>query len=132
MLRRYLLCLVAVRQRWTAIISVLPRIAARCAWRRNHRHFVAGRGQRLFHLTIDIGGRIDDSARAAQFGPAAAARRRRSRLLIEEVADHVVAVLRAGIDGVIIRPFTPEGGTIEDTIVTFGSKVWPRVMNSVG
>ena len=50
---------------------------------------------------------------------------------IEEVADHVVALIRAGIDGIIIRPFAPEGGTIEDTIVTFGSKVWPRVMNSV-
>jgi len=51
---------------------------------------------------------------------------------IEEVADHVVAIVRAGIDGVIIRPFAPEGGTIEDTIVTFGSKVWPRVLNSIG
>jgi 5,10-methylenetetrahydromethanopterin reductase len=50
---------------------------------------------------------------------------------IEEVADHIVALTRAGIDGIIIRPFAPEGGTIEDTIVTFGSKVWPRVMNSV-
>ena len=51
---------------------------------------------------------------------------------IGEVADHVVALIRAGIDGIIIRPFAPEGGTIEDTIVSFGSKVWPRVMNSVG
>ena len=51
---------------------------------------------------------------------------------IEEVADHVVALIRAGIDGIIIRPFAPEGGTIEDTIVTFGSQVWPRVLNSIG
>jgi 5,10-methylenetetrahydromethanopterin reductase len=51
---------------------------------------------------------------------------------IEEVADHVVAIVRAGIDGVIIRPFAPESGTIEDTIVAFGSKVWPRVMKSIG
>jgi len=51
---------------------------------------------------------------------------------IEEVAYHVVAITRAGIDGIIVRPFAPESGTIEDTIVTFGSKVWPRVMNSVG
>ena len=51
---------------------------------------------------------------------------------VEEVTDHVVAIVRAGIDGVIIRPFAPEGGTIEDTIVTFGSKVWPRVLNSIG
>ena len=51
---------------------------------------------------------------------------------IEEVADHVVTIAGAGIDGIIVRPFAPEGGTIEDTIVTFGSKVWPRVMNSIG
>ena len=48
------------------------------------------------------------------------------------MADHVVALTRAGIDGIIIGPFAPEGGTIEDTIVTFGSKVWPRVLNSIG
>ena len=47
---------------------------------------------------------------------------------IEEVTEHVVALSRAGIDGIIIRPFAPEGGTIEETIVTFGSGVWPRVM----
>ena len=35
------------------------------------------------------------------------------------MADHVVALTRAGIDGIIIGPFAPEGGTIEDTIVTF-------------
>jgi hypothetical protein len=46
---------------------------------------------------------------------------------IEEVPDHVVALTRAGIDGIIIRPFAPEGGTIEDTIVSFGSKVWQWV-----
>ena len=51
---------------------------------------------------------------------------------IEEVADHVVTIAGAGIDGIIVRPFAPEGGTIEDTIVTFGSKVWPRVMSSIG
>jgi 5,10-methylenetetrahydromethanopterin reductase len=34
---------------------------------------------------------------------------------IDEVADHVVALTRAGIDGIIIRPFAPEGGAIEDT-----------------
>jgi hypothetical protein len=43
-----------------------------------------------------------------------------------------VTIAGAGIDGIIIRPLAPEGGTIEDTIVTFGSKVWPRVMNSIG
>ena len=48
------------------------------------------------------------------------------------MADHIVALIRAGIDGIIIRPFAPDGGTIEDMIVSFGSKVWPRVMNSIG
>jgi 5,10-methylenetetrahydromethanopterin reductase len=51
---------------------------------------------------------------------------------IEEVADHVVAIARAGIDGFIIRPFAPEAGAVEDTIAAFGSKVWPRVMTSIG
>jgi len=51
---------------------------------------------------------------------------------IEEVIEHIVALSRAGIDGIIIRPFAPEGGTIEETIVTFGSGVWPRVMAAVG
>jgi len=51
---------------------------------------------------------------------------------IKEVTDQVVALFRAGIDGIIIRPFAPEGGTIEETIVTFGSQVWPRVMAAIG
>jgi 5,10-methylenetetrahydromethanopterin reductase len=51
---------------------------------------------------------------------------------IEEVVDQVLVLCRAGIDGIIIRPFAPEGGTVEDTIATFGSKVWPRIMSSVG
>ena len=51
---------------------------------------------------------------------------------IEEVTEHVVVLCRAGIDKIIIRPFAPEGGTIEETIVNFASKVWPQVMRSVG
>jgi len=51
---------------------------------------------------------------------------------IQEVTDHALALSRAGIDGIIIRPFAPEGGTIEETIVTFASEVWPRVMARVG
>jgi len=51
---------------------------------------------------------------------------------IEEVTDQVVALSQAGIDGIIIRPFAPEGGTIEETIVAFGSSVWPQVMAAVG
>jgi 5,10-methylenetetrahydromethanopterin reductase len=51
---------------------------------------------------------------------------------IDEVTEHVVVLVRAGIDEIIIRPFAPEGGTIEETIVNFASKVWPQVMSSVG
>jgi len=38
-----------------------------------------------------------------------------------------IALRQAGADGVIARPFAPEGGTIEKTIVALGSEVWPRV-----
>jgi 5,10-methylenetetrahydromethanopterin reductase len=51
---------------------------------------------------------------------------------IAEVTDHVAALFGAGVDGIIIRPFAPEGGTIEETIVSFGSTVWPRVMTALG
>ena len=46
---------------------------------------------------------------------------------IDEVAEHASALREAGVDGVIARPFAPEGGTIEETIVTLGSEVRPRV-----
>ena len=51
---------------------------------------------------------------------------------VEEVTDQVVALSQAGIDGIIIRPLPPEGGTIEETIVAFGSNVWPQVVATVG
>jgi 5,10-methylenetetrahydromethanopterin reductase len=43
----------------------------------------------------------------------------------KEVAQRVVELMNAGVDSFIIMPFAPEGGTIEDTIVKFGSEVWP-------
>lgn len=46
---------------------------------------------------------------------------------VAEVTDHVLELRRAGVGGVIIRAFAPVGGTIEDTIVRFGTEVWPRV-----
>src|SRR5215468_7657222 len=51
---------------------------------------------------------------------------------IEEITEHVVLLCRAGIDEIIIRPFAPEGGTIEETITNFASRVWPQVISSVG
>jgi 5,10-methylenetetrahydromethanopterin reductase len=50
---------------------------------------------------------------------------------IEEVTKHVVMLIRAGIDEFIIRPFAPQGGTIEETIADFALRVWPQVMSSV-
>lgn len=47
---------------------------------------------------------------------------------IDEVTQHVVALREAGIDSVIVRPFAPPGGRVEDTIVDFGKHVWPAVM----
>jgi 5,10-methylenetetrahydromethanopterin reductase len=46
---------------------------------------------------------------------------------IDEVAEHAIALGEAGIDAIIVRPFAAEGGTIEETIATLGSEVWPRV-----
>ena len=47
---------------------------------------------------------------------------------IDEVIEHASALREAGADGVIARPFAPQGGTIEATIVALGSEVWPRVL----
>jgi 5,10-methylenetetrahydromethanopterin reductase len=46
---------------------------------------------------------------------------------IDEIAEHATALREAGADGIIVRPFAAEGGTIEETIATLGSEVWPRV-----
>jgi 5,10-methylenetetrahydromethanopterin reductase len=50
---------------------------------------------------------------------------------VAEVAEHVIALHAAGADAIIARPFAPESGTVEETIVKLGSEVWPRVMRSV-
>ena len=47
---------------------------------------------------------------------------------VDEVVEHAIALHEAGVDGVIARPFAAEGGTIEQTIATLGSEVWPRVL----
>ena len=46
---------------------------------------------------------------------------------VGEVAEHVIELQKAGADSVLVMPFAPEGGRIEDTIVKFGTEVWPRV-----
>ena len=47
---------------------------------------------------------------------------------VGEVTEHLIALREAGADGVIARPIAAEGRTIEETIVTLGSDVWPRVL----
>jgi 5,10-methylenetetrahydromethanopterin reductase len=51
---------------------------------------------------------------------------------IDEVAAHAIELRRAGADAIIARPFAAEGGSIEETIVTMGAEVWPRVTAGVG
>jgi 5,10-methylenetetrahydromethanopterin reductase len=46
---------------------------------------------------------------------------------VEQIAARVAALRRAGIDSIIIRPLAPQGGTVEDVIQIFGTKVWPAV-----
>jgi 5,10-methylenetetrahydromethanopterin reductase len=45
---------------------------------------------------------------------------------IEDVAEHVACLGGAGIGQVIIHPFAPPGGTIDDTILRFGREALPR------
>ena len=47
---------------------------------------------------------------------------------VEEVAEHAIALRRAGADTIIARPVAAEGATIEETILRLGAEVWPRVM----
>lgn len=46
---------------------------------------------------------------------------------VDEIVAHAVALRRAGIESIIIRPFAPEGGTVEETITAFGKDIWPMV-----
>ncbi len=47
---------------------------------------------------------------------------------VAEVAEHVRALLDAGADGVMIRPFAPPGGTMDVTVERLGREVWPLVL----
>lgn len=46
---------------------------------------------------------------------------------VDEVTQHMVELRSAGVDGFIIMPFAPAGGTAEDTLMQMGTKVWPMV-----
>jgi 5,10-methylenetetrahydromethanopterin reductase len=51
---------------------------------------------------------------------------------VEEIVAHIVALRRAGIDSIIIRPFAAEGGSVEETIAAFGKDVRPAVEGAFG
>jgi 5,10-methylenetetrahydromethanopterin reductase len=49
----------------------------------------------------------------------------------EEVAAHMIALRRAGIDSFIIRPLAADDVPVEATIAAFG-EIWPTVMKAAG
>jgi 5,10-methylenetetrahydromethanopterin reductase len=51
---------------------------------------------------------------------------------VDEVAEHVVALGRAGIGQVAIHPLEPPGGTVDDTIRRFGEEVLPQAQKALG
>jgi 5,10-methylenetetrahydromethanopterin reductase len=44
-----------------------------------------------------------------------------------EVAAHMAALKQAGVDSFLVMPFACAGSTAEQTLVTLGKDVWPRV-----
>ena len=49
----------------------------------------------------------------------------------DEVAERLVALGRAGIGQVMIHPFAPPGGTVEDTIAAFAQEALPRARRAL-
>jgi 5,10-methylenetetrahydromethanopterin reductase len=45
----------------------------------------------------------------------------------DEVTNHMSELRRAGVDSFLVMPFACEGSTAEQTLVTLGKDVWPRV-----
>ena len=45
----------------------------------------------------------------------------------DEVVQHMKDLKAAGADGFIVFPFACEGTTAEQTLITLGKDVWPRV-----
>ncbi len=50
---------------------------------------------------------------------------------VEEVTAHIVALGRAGIGQIMIHPFAPPGGTVDETIGRFGREVLPRARKAL-
>ena len=51
---------------------------------------------------------------------------------VEEVAERVVALGRAGIGQIMIHPFAPPDGSVDDTIRRFGQEVLPAARKALG
>jgi len=51
---------------------------------------------------------------------------------VEEAAERVVALGRAGIGQIVIHPFAPPGETVDATIRRFGEEVLPRAQKALG
>ena len=47
-----------------------------------------------------------------------------------EVTARVVEMRRAGVDAVIIKPFAPPGGSLDETVERFGVEVWPAARDA--
>lgn len=45
----------------------------------------------------------------------------------DEITEHVIALRKAGIGSIIIRPLASPGCTVDDTIRIFGTRIWPAV-----
>jgi 5,10-methylenetetrahydromethanopterin reductase len=51
---------------------------------------------------------------------------------VDGVTERVVALGRAGIDQIMIYPFAPPDGSVEDTIRRFGQEVVPAARRALG
>jgi 5,10-methylenetetrahydromethanopterin reductase len=50
---------------------------------------------------------------------------------VDEIVAHVVALRRAGISSIIIRPLASQGCSVEGIIETFGKEIWPAVQEAM-
>ena len=65
--------------------------------------------------------------RCCRWSPTATSMPSRSPASPDEVVQHMKDLKAAGADGFIVFPFACEGTTAEQTLVTLGKDVWPRV-----
>lgn len=46
---------------------------------------------------------------------------------VDEIVEHMIALRKAAIDSIIIRPLAGPDSTVDDTIEIFGTEIWPAV-----